>query len=87
MKIPLLTTSRGPLILTDNYWEWTVLMHDLITLYGLNKLELNGTVAWNYDCGDGSQTPAFVGVTSKGPGIGLIVEYHGPLETEVLNSL
>ncbi|XP_044001241.1 sucrase-isomaltase, intestinal-like [Aphidius gifuensis] len=85
INIPIFTTSKGPLILTDNYWEMTLLLGEIVSIYGLNRLELNGTTSWNYDTGSGNYIPAFVGINSKGFGIGCVIDYLGPLESEVLD--
>ena len=83
---PLLSTARGPLILTESYWEWTLYMTNG-SLYGLNQLELNGTKNSIYRNENGTVLPAFLGITEDGEGTACYVDYDGPMEIQVLGTL
>ncbi|XP_043277106.1 alpha-glucosidase-like [Venturia canescens] len=81
---PLLSTARGPLILTDNYWEMTLFLTNS-TVYGLNKLELNGTTNWIYDNENGTSKIAFLSINDNGESTSCYVSYLGPMEIEIIN--
>uniref|UniRef100_A0A0C9QCU5 Si_0 protein n=1 Tax=Fopius arisanus TaxID=64838 RepID=A0A0C9QCU5_9HYME len=81
----VMTTSKGPLIVTETYWEWNLFLGNS-TVYGLNSAELNGTLHWIYNNEEGMIIPGFLGITNDGKGIGCYVDYKGPMEIEVLQS-
>lgn len=78
----LLSTARGPLIVTENYWELTLYLTST-TLYGLNSLELNGTSNWIYNNENDTMWPAFLALDSLGNTASYFVDYTGPLEVQV----
>lgn len=81
-EIKLLTTSLGPLIVTENYWEWTIHLIN-ITLYGLESTFINGTTHWLYNNAQSSKVPAFFGITLDGEAFACYVLYSGPMEIQV----
>ncbi|XP_031780403.1 uncharacterized protein LOC100121715 [Nasonia vitripennis] len=82
----LLSTARGPLIVTDHYWEWTLYMTSGSgTIYGLDSLELNGTTNWIYNNENATVKPAFVAIDNRGNAMACLVDFAGPLEVQVLN--
>lgn len=80
----IFSTARGPLIMTETYWEWTMFMNNG-TLFGLNDLETNGTTNWVYNNENGSVTPAFLAINQAGVAAAYYLDYKGPLEVEVIN--
>lgn len=78
----LLTTARGPLILTERYWEITLHVTNS-TVYGLGRLELNGTTNWIYDNENGTSRIAFLGISDDGEGTACYVSHYGPMEVKV----
>ncbi|XP_015606638.1 lysosomal alpha-glucosidase [Cephus cinctus] len=78
------TTARGPLILTESYWEWSIFMTNS-TVYGLNDVQLNGTTNFIYNNENGTIIPAFLGITENGDGMACYVDYEGPMEIKMNN--
>lgn len=81
-KIPLLTTARGPLIVTETYWELTLYLGK-IKLYALDSTTVNGTTNWIYNSPSSHKIPTFLGVNTEGEAVGCYLDYKGPLEVQV----
>lgn len=90
--VKILETSRGPLIASDGYWEWTVqLTNRNGTMYGLGGLEIIGNVTKVIHKNeiDQSNIPFFIAQQETPNGVeyhALLVEHQGLLEVQVLES-
>lgn len=84
----LLTTSRGPTIVSDRYWEWTVDL-EAEHLYGIDFLRAkeNETITRIIykNAENHTSVPKFMAYRG-GHYYGLEVEHEGPLEVTVLPS-
>lgn len=88
IKETILTTSYGPTIVSDKFWEWTL---DLNTdhLFGLNQLRFKDnkitTVVLYPNANNHGVIPKFM-AEHNGKYHGVYIEHEGPLEISVLPS-
>lgn len=84
----ILSTSEGPLIVSDKYWEWTL---DLNTknLFGLDQLRIPDNVTTTRIIYPNAKhhgiIPKFI-AEQGGKFHGVTIRYSGPLEISVLSS-
>lgn len=86
----LLSTTKGPLIASDNYWEWSFYLSNH-TILGLNRTLINAeknstltqVIYKNYV--DHSSVPVFWGYNHTSFH-GVVIRHEGPLEIVVLPS-
>ncbi|XP_058809249.1 uncharacterized protein LOC131674533 isoform X2 [Phymastichus coffea] len=76
------STARGPLIMTDNYWELTLYLASGSSLQGLGALQLNGTTNWIYNNENRTIKPALLALRSN---VACQLNYQAPIEIQVLN--
>uniref|UniRef100_A0A6P7EZQ0 Probable maltase-glucoamylase 2 isoform X1 n=1 Tax=Diabrotica virgifera virgifera TaxID=50390 RepID=A0A6P7EZQ0_DIAVI len=86
----IFSTAKGPLIASENYWEWTVHLTDH-SLFGLDKTLLqrhkNSTISKVFykNKNDHSNFPV-IWAYHRGQFHGLTVKHDGPLEVSILTS-
>lgn len=86
----LLTTSRGPLIMSENYWEWTLFLTEK-QLFGLGEtliqLEKNESITKViYPNKNNHNTPPVFWAFKNGNFHGIVIRHEGPVEVTVLSS-
>lgn len=86
----LLSTAKGPLIASENYWEWTIYLsnHSIFgTDQSLIKLDENSTLTkvFYFNKNDHSSLPVFWAY-KNGKFHGVSINHDGPIEMVVLPS-
>ncbi|XP_023013554.2 lysosomal alpha-glucosidase [Leptinotarsa decemlineata] len=86
----LLSTTKGPLIASDDYWEWTLYLTNQ-SLFGLNqtlislKRNSNFSMVLYHNKNNHHSLPTFWAYT-KGKFHGVSIKHDGPLEITILPS-
>ncbi|KAG5893095.1 hypothetical protein JTB14_024296 [Gonioctena quinquepunctata] len=86
----ILSTAKGPLIASENYWEWTLYLTDDF-LFGLNQTLITLTENSNFSTviyknkNDHHSLPIFWAY-NKGKFHGVVIKHDGPLEIKILPS-
>ncbi|PSN47908.1 hypothetical protein C0J52_03372 [Blattella germanica] len=81
----LLTTSKGPIIASINYWELTLQFPEGGQVFGLGELHLSTSSKVIYNNADRlGANPFVMALDSKGRAHGVLFNNPGPLEFEML---
>lgn len=80
---PLLSTSRGPLVASDNLWEWNYYITDE-NLYGMGNLMMTPKLVYSVE-GNGHSYPFFMS-QRNGSFHGVYLEQNGPINVNVTGS-
>ncbi|XP_063229964.1 probable maltase-glucoamylase 2 [Bacillus rossius redtenbacheri] len=82
---PLVSTTRSPLIASDNYWEIGLRCPPGGTVYGLGGLGLENTTLLYSSSSRSASFPYLMCLGEEGDAHGLLIQNYGPLEVSFNN--